>query len=394
VQTNRPAVNWGIGWAIDACDSTAAVISITRGAVFQTLDGGNSWRELDFSVLAEDVIDLSMVDRTHIWVCTGEGRICATRNGGLGWTLQFYDTAKARFFNYIKMFDLNNGVAEGDGPRSAPAFVLKTTDGGDHWTEVPNTLEGTSGSIWQRISFVNPNVGYFFVSGYGPQGLFKTTDGGVAWLQTSYPGYAWVTKFYDNDLGLAISLNHLGYRTTDGGSTWLSFASPHAEYGSDIEFVPGNPSQVWMTDNSRLYFSNDTGRTWNAQPSVTGGRDIAFVNDRYGWLLGDNGVLYRTTTGGLVGVVDRGVSVKPETFSPQQNYPNPFNSTTTISFTLPQPVVVSLAVYNMRGQQIKRLISSVELGRGTHTSFGMARTKMAAMLPAACIYAASRPDRM
>jgi photosystem II stability/assembly factor-like uncharacterized protein len=357
---------WIQAWAIDACDSNMAVISVYPPQTFQTSDGGNTWREMAVAAPAEEPIDLSMVDNSHIWLCTDQGRIYRTTDGGVSWAVQFYDTSKTDFFNYIKMFDLNSGVAEGDGPPTAPAFVLKTTDGGDHWTEVPNTLEGTSGSTWRRISFVNPNVGYFFVSGYGPQGLFKTTDGGVSWSQTSYPGYAWVIKFYDHDLGLAISLNHLGYRTTDGGSTWLSFASPHAEYGSDIEFVPGNPSEVWMTDNSGLYFSRDTGRTWNEQPSVSGGRDIIFVNDKCGWLLGDDGVLYRTTTGGLVGVVDRGAPTRPETFSLRQNYPNPFNPTTTIEFSLSHSGYVTLKVFNLLGAEVATVLAR-NLTAGSHS---------------------------
>lgn len=364
VQTNKPNVNWHLGWAIDACDSSAAVISITPGMVFQTLDGGNSWRELDFSALPRYAIDLSMVDRTHIWVCTDEGRIYATRNAGLSWTLQFFDTTKAKFFNYIKMFDLNNGVAEGDGPSTAPALLLKTTDGGDHWTSMPNSLPGLSGDTWRRIDFVNPEVGYFFVSGYGPQALFETTDGGVTWSEThyppyatGYPPYAQLIRFYDERIGLAIPGDGMVFRTVDGGTNWELLTSPHTGWGNDIEFVPRHQSNVWMTDHSKLYFSADTGRTWTEKLSIGGGRDIVFVNDKCGWFLGDDSVLYRTTTGGLVGVVDRGTPVQPETFSLQQNYPNPFNPSTTIEFSLSHSGYVTLKIFNLLGAEVATVVA-------------------------------------
>jgi photosystem II stability/assembly factor-like uncharacterized protein len=356
---------WGFGMAIDACDSNTATMCTPSG-VFQTIDGGSTWREMPVGAPAEWPIDLSMVDRTHIWVCTDHGRIYGTTDGGVSWTVQFYDTSKTDFFNYVKMFDLNNGVAEGDGPPTAPAFVLKTTDGGTHWTEVPNSLEGSSGSIWQRISFVNPNVGYFFISGYGPQGVFKTTDGGITWSQTSYPGYVQVIKFCNEGIGLAIPGPGEVYRTIDGGAIWESFTSPHTGWGYDIEFLPGNPSKVWMTDNSRLYFSSDTGRTWNAQPSVSGGSDIIFVNDKYGWLLGNNGVLYRTTTGGLVGVVDRGAPVKPETFSLKQNYPNPFNPSTTMEFSVSHSGYVTLKIFSLLGVEVATVVAR-ELTAGRYS---------------------------
>jgi len=48
-------------------------------------------------------------------------------------------------------------------------------------------------------------------------------------------------------------------------------------------------------------------------------------------------------------------------------YPNPFNPTTIIGFTISQPAPVSLAVYNIRGQQVRGLISGEGLSAGTHT---------------------------
>ena len=41
-----------------------------------------------------------------------------------------------------------------------------------------------------------------------------------------------------------------------------------------------------------------------------------------------------------------------------QNYPNPFNPTTTISFEIPNDAHVSLEIYNVRGQMVKRLLNT------------------------------------
>ena len=48
------------------------------------------------------------------------------------------------------------------------------------------------------------------------------------------------------------------------------------------------------------------------------------------------------------------------------NYPNPFNSSTTISFTLPEAGDVRLAVYDIRGRLVNRLIDE-NMDVGTHT---------------------------
>jgi hypothetical protein len=47
------------------------------------------------------------------------------------------------------------------------------------------------------------------------------------------------------------------------------------------------------------------------------------------------------------------------------NYPNPFNPSTTISYSLPQDGRVELAIYNVKGQRIRTLISEAQVA-GTH----------------------------
>lgn len=57
---------------------------------------------------------------------------------------------------------------------------------------------------------------------------------------------------------------------------------------------------------------------------------------------------------------------QPLTFALNQNYPNPFNSATSISFSLPIKQKVTLAIYNMLGQQVAALVDDV-LPAGNHS---------------------------
>lgn len=57
-------------------------------------------------------------------------------------------------------------------------------------------------------------------------------------------------------------------------------------------------------------------------------------------------------------------------FTLAQNFPNPFlpqNSSTTISFTLDKQGLVSMDIYNVKGQKVKELLSDDNLARGNHS---------------------------
>jgi hypothetical protein len=78
-----------------------------------------------------------------------------------------------------------------------------------------------------------------------------------------------------------------------------------------------------------------------------------------------------TEGGGVFRSVEPTTSVReitddvPTSFSLEQNYPNPFNPSTTIQFTLPCPIYVTLKVYNTLGEEVVTLISE-NLPAGKH----------------------------
>lgn len=56
----------------------------------------------------------------------------------------------------------------------------------------------------------------------------------------------------------------------------------------------------------------------------------------------------------------------PSSYALLQNYPNPFNPSTTIQYSLPEETQVTIAIYNVLGREIKRLVSEFQAA-GTHT---------------------------
>jgi len=67
----------------------------------------------------------------------------------------------------------------------------------------------------------------------------------------------------------------------------------------------------------------------------------------------------------VTGIQETGAGV-PTVYALSQNYPNPFKTKTGIHYQLPQPNVVTIAIYNVSGQRIRTLVNE-HRGAGFYT---------------------------
>ena len=64
----------------------------------------------------------------------------------------------------------------------------------------------------------------------------------------------------------------------------------------------------------------------------------------------------------------------PREYTLAQNFPNPFNPTTTINFTLPERVGVSLKIYDILGREVATLLHGDEMNPGKYSVRWLGRT--------------------
>lgn len=120
---------------------------------------------------------LSVVDDNNIWVSGSRGTIARSSNGGKTFTYKQLKGYEKSDFRDIEAFDKNTAIIMSSG---TPAYVLKTTNGGETWKEVYKNTD--SAYFLDAIDFWDKKRGVLVgdpVNGHFV--LLETNDGGETW---------------------------------------------------------------------------------------------------------------------------------------------------------------------------------------------------------------------
>ena len=199
-----------------------------NGTVLRTIDGGENW---------ENVWPLSDMPSTYniealnnnvafVHVVTGDWSqgtniafLYKTTNGGDSWTEVYQQDFG--WINDISMFNQANGIAIGDSVDGVWT-IIKTTNGGDSWQPIANALsaamEGEYG-FRTAICWVDNKTGWF---GTNSSRAFYTTDGGENWIEKIISQLEMVYAIDFNKDGFGVAAHSTGpiIKTTDNGAHW------------------------------------------------------------------------------------------------------------------------------------------------------------------------------
>jgi photosystem II stability/assembly factor-like uncharacterized protein len=159
----------------------------------------------------------------------GPAKLLRSLDGGETWQVIDMAPHTAMILD-VKFFDAMNGIVFGasdaDVQRSH-ARILRTDDGGKTWKTAYESKRPYE--ITWKGSFPSRNIGYATVQSYDPDPansqryVVKTTDGGKTWRELPLVNDAKVREFgigfYDERLGW-VGTSTGGYQTRDGGATW------------------------------------------------------------------------------------------------------------------------------------------------------------------------------
>lgn len=346
-----------------------------------------------------DFHSVKFINKNTGWAC-GTGTILKTTNGGINWVAQSHPATNKRLAS-ISIVDSLNLYCVGWFET-----ILKTTNGGINWTAIRNGPGGT-GSSYDACFFINKNTGWIGGTGskvwktinggdsliyiYLPWGyindiyfkdsligllcgdggnISRTTNGGINWytpnIQLHFQGHTFdKLSILNNQYGWIVGEQvYPVYRTTDFGENWDSIGRVAGAFDLYcIRFSSINTG--WCggggTPAGRMFKTTDGGFTWQQYSNTISCYfgDYYFYNDSIGWAVGSNGVILKTTNGGISFVNQISNNI-PKDFSLSQNYPNPFNASTTIEFEINQRDFYSVEIFDVLGRIVESVFSEIK----------------------------------
>ena len=299
----------GKGWAVGY-----------NGTIFISDDNGLSW-DGQLSGNYARISSISFIDESTGWAtgCRFDNDIMQklpiimkTTNSGKVWENKFSkpweNWSSPDLISYIFFLDEFNGWAVLDAADGITGNIYRTIDGGENWSFSATA----AGNIIRSIFFKDQNIGWTT----GSDGIYKSTDGGITWIQKSFVssssiffldensgwavgesgilksvdgGETWIVKsgitasyvrFYDVNIGMCVVDSGV-LLSTDGGETWISKNGPNLQ---SINFI--SSTEVWgYTSEGTVYKTTNAGDTWNPLNTGLGnGQNAYFVNENTGWV--------------------------------------------------------------------------------------------------------------
>jgi photosystem II stability/assembly factor-like uncharacterized protein len=155
--------------------------------------------------------------------------------------------------------------------------LWKSTDGGDHWTNITANKglpKGTIGIIGVTVSPSNSQNVYAIVEAE-EGGVFRSRDGGETWTKTNETRdlrqRAWYyTRIYadpkDEDAVYVVNVRF--HKSKDGGKTFGTIATPHGD-NHDLWIDPNDPLRMIEANDGGANVSTDGGASWTEQDQPT-----------------------------------------------------------------------------------------------------------------------------
>jgi len=251
------------------------------------LDSEAQWIQQN-SGTGYNLYDIEFINEKTGWAVGDAGVVIKTTNGGTTW--MNIPNPSSQYGGL--MWSIHPVDSEVVYAVAGYDFIMKTSNGGLDW----DVLSGRLGSFtaFKSLYFLNRDTGWFL----GTNKVFRTYDGGNT-LDSFYA--PWFTNsdihFKNIDSGIFCGTGRV-FKSTDRGESWFDTNVPVNGVFHFFSKLGVSENNIWVGGNRKLYKSTDFGDNWIVSDTTTGTTSISFVNENTGFIGGGTNLLWRTTDGG------------------------------------------------------------------------------------------------
>ena len=323
--------------------SEQTVFAAGEKSVYRTLDGGLTWDSV--ITFDQNISDMVFLNDQLGWITVDGFNTMKTTDGGDNW--EPVNQLAGKRLGPCFFPDEQTGWIIGGAGLGDSTSLYKTIDGGTNWDihKIPGN------GVFKDMTFVSADSGW--ICGNSSL-LFRTVDGGETW-QPQDPGVRgdlYCIEFTDSKTGWMGGTVGQFFLTTDGGETWTVKRTDNYHHLRDLKLFDAQSAWFCTTGGDVIYTEN-AGESWRSA-HVADNRwlyGIDFASPDVGWVVGEKGLIKKTTNGRLVRIESEKDEVAQH-FALLQAYPNPFNPSTKISVTLDRSTSMQLEIFNILGARI------------------------------------------
>ncbi|CAN5419618.1 hypothetical protein BH10BAC5_BH10BAC5_19230 [soil metagenome] len=319
------------------------------GIVLKTTNGGNNWNQIN---IGSDLVSYSVLFLNAQTGFIAHNTISKTTDSGSNWEV----TSGNSSCHDIFFLNNNEGYACGSA-----GIILKSTNGGDNWITLGSGVNHELNSIYFINSLTGYSAGYFANEPTITYRILRTTNGGNFWTTLSQGSSLSTTQkmitFSDSTTGYMIDANSI-YRSSNSGNNWSVIFTLQPYTSLYAIHFPSPRFGYVVGDHGVILKTTDYGLNWSSMGSgVTNILYSVFFTDTLtGYAVGESGIIIKTTNGGVT--FTHPISTEtPNHFSLSQNYPNPFNPKTKLKFELPSGSFARLIVFDVLGRELETLVN-------------------------------------